>query len=79
MHELVGFLELKKLNDVRVRILVVVCCNAFISANSSHNLFKYSMRTIETTNSISIALNYQTLDKGDLSRFYKRVQIAAIK
>ena len=79
MHELVGFLELKKLNDVRVRILVVVCCNAFISANSSHDLFKYSMRKIETTNNISIALNYQTLDKGDLSRFRKWVQIAAIK
>jgi len=54
-----------------VRILLAVFCNAFVSANSSHDLFKHSIGIIETINSMSIALDYSTLDEGDLSRFYK--------
>jgi hypothetical protein len=62
-----------------VRILLAVFCNAFVLANSSHDLFKRSMGIIETINSMSIALDYCKLDEGDLSRFCKWVQIAAVK
>ena len=62
-----------------MRILLVVFCNAFVLANSSHDLFKHNMRIIETINSMIIALDYCKLDEGDLSRFYKWVQIAAVK
>ena len=61
--------NLKKLHDTRVRVLVVLCCNPFVLADSSHNLFNYIIEMINTLNSMRMSLDHNVLDEGDLSRF----------
>ena len=79
VYKLLEFPKLKKLYNTRVRILVALHCNTFISADLSLNLFKHAMGMIDTLNSMRITLDKNILGKRDLFRFCKSVQITAAK
>ena len=48
-------------------------------AKSGHNLFNCIIGIIDTSDSIKIFLNYDTLNEIDFSKFHKQIQITVIK
>ena len=63
MHKLPGFSQLKKLYNTRVKILVILCSNAFILAELDCNLLNCIIGIIDTVNSIRISLNHNILNE----------------
>ena len=62
---------MKKLSDTRLRILVSLCGNAFMSADSSKDVFNCIMDSMDTLINRRITLNYNTLNELELSRFHE--------
>lgn len=71
MYKPLGFLRLKKLCNMRVRILVASYYNTFVSADLSLDSFKYIIEVISTSDNAKIILDKDTLDEGDFSKFFK--------
>ena len=71
VHELLDFLQLKKLTNTRIRILVVLCSNTFVSADLDQDVLNYIIDMIDTLSSMRIFLNCDALNKLDFSKLYE--------
>ena len=72
-------MQLKKLSDTRLRILVSLHSSIFLLANSSKDIFDYIIDLMDTLSNRRITLNYNALNESELSRFYKWIQITIAK
>ena len=71
-------MQLKKLIDTRLRILVSLYSSIFILADLFKTIFNHMMG-VGNSRTSRITLNYNALAKSDLSKVHELVQITIVK